>query len=1148
MPRRSVALEALRAAGQAVKSSPTRPSSSSWLSSSSSPATAASPSFEPRTSFLLPSQTPSWYPGHMQRALRSLPTLLARATPSLPLVIEVRDARLPLTSINPAFERMLRQVYGMTLGGGSKGKGVERQPGSEWEQRRLVVYTKRDLISPRIEAPLTEAFLEHGQRVMFVDTRNDRDVKRIHKWALQQARSLVKIAASAPQLSSEMSLRRLTGAFRHVSTPEVGVRIIIMGMPNVGKSTLLNALRRVGVGRGKAVATAPHPGHTRKVAGTVRITEVPSKHEENGKQTSSEADDPPIYVYDTPGIMVPFLGRGTRGSERGIKLALAAGIRTELFDSNVLADYLLYRFNLRYAYALSQQSQSASQEPAAPSYIRSLPLGRLLTQPTNDITELMTALAHRVPGALSKGGGVDLDLAANFMVQRWRDGKFGPEEGDLDLGLDECSGEVLAVDGEGFLQPALSEHDGENALPVVENSQAERIRNLVRQHFVEVMEADDPSRSTSRLIPVDSLLETDHDEQQTADASTEERKEMPVLLSNHQARKRAKQTYLESQREKYRAQGLIRDGPGKNSKNARRSMHTMSAPPGSRSIATDACDAITASEFAGCMGRLKAKRDDLRQGIALSISGGVDSMALAYLVSRWRDEHTPSTKIAAIVVDHRLRNESAEEAQLTAERLQALGLQTEIRTITWGQGGYPQLPAPGTAFEAVARSARRLTLLHFLRTHQLRTILFGHHADDQCETAVLRAMNGSRDVKHGLDGLGGMRSVDGFGAHALLAGLEQGRGRDWLAMGPFEQSLAIGRPLLPFAKSRLRATCLAAGVAWAEDPTNEDTDQNARNLVRGLLRDVEQDPSLVRKELNAEASRALSWCLQQAQTLATSAEPSPLDALRSWVRSVSDRRDDTERRVAQLFAKSVIRSGEHADALQVRLSQLPPETSDEDLKQLLRSVVNAASPHPLGSAAARGTGSGSDSPSSADALASRWLRCDSVTESLQKAALRSKPARTAVNGDVLLTARKVSIIPSNPSSDPPKSQSSETVIQVSRAPLKVDDSESRRLWHTGSVSRYSPGSGPAQDWRLWDGRYFVRVVRTSATDGGCELEWSIRPGLLSTQVLPRIYLLCGQDAAPQLIRGAQLTEAGRAAAAAKVCAQHAVRVDIQAAR
>lgn len=103
-------------------------------------------------------------------------------------------------------------------------------------------------------------------------------------------------------------------------------------MPNVGKSSLLNALRRVGVRKGKAFNTGAMPGVTRKLTGTVKVYEKP-----------------PVYVFDTPGVMVPYLGHSERGAERGLKLALAAGIKEGLFEPEVVADYLLYKLNLRLA-------------------------------------------------------------------------------------------------------------------------------------------------------------------------------------------------------------------------------------------------------------------------------------------------------------------------------------------------------------------------------------------------------------------------------------------------------------------------------------------------------------------------------------------------------------------------------------------------------------------------------------------------------------------------------------------------------------------------------------------------------------------------------------------------------------------------------
>ncbi|KAE8235393.1 hypothetical protein A4X13_0g9512, partial [Tilletia indica] len=306
-------------------------------------------------------------------------------------------------------------------------------------------------------------------------------------------------------------------------------------------------------------------------------------------------------------------------------------------------------------------------------------------------------------------------------------------------------------------------------------------------------------------------------------------------------------------------------------------------------------------------------------------------------------------------------------------------------------------------------------------------------------------MNGSCDVQQGLHGLGGMRMADGFGAHALLASLEKGHGRYWLAMSPLDQSIAIGRPMLSFPKSRLRVTCLAAGISWAEDPTNEVTDQDACNCVRALLRRVELGSDLAAPtEIKGDAFRALASCVHQANATVTAARSS-LEALRLWVRSISDRRDDAERRVMQLFAKAVMESGDYGEVLQVRVNRMPLDTSDGDLKQLLGAVVNAASPPPRGSAAARGVGQGSNSPKSPDALAGTWLRHEAVVDLSPKAVVRSKPARTVVNGNVLLTVRKVPASPScSPSTPSSTSSSSEAVVQVTQAPLKADEVDSKR--------------------------------------------------------------------------------------------------------
>lgn len=125
--------------------------------------------------------------------------------------------------------------------------------------------------------------------------------------------------------------------------------MLVAGMPNVGKSSILNALRRVGVRKGvsyphsrrkvrthheespgKAASTSSEPGHTRRLSTHIKI-----------------ASDPPVYIYDTPGIMVPFLGKGVAGQETAMKLALTGGMKESLLERDLVGEYLLWRLRLR---------------------------------------------------------------------------------------------------------------------------------------------------------------------------------------------------------------------------------------------------------------------------------------------------------------------------------------------------------------------------------------------------------------------------------------------------------------------------------------------------------------------------------------------------------------------------------------------------------------------------------------------------------------------------------------------------------------------------------------------------------------------------------------------------------------------------------
>lgn len=166
--------------------------------------------------------------------------------------------------------------------------------------------------------------------------------------------------------------------------------------------------------------------------------------------------------------------------------------------------------------------------------------------------------------------------------------------------------------------------------------------------------------------------------------------------------------------------------------------------------------------------------------VAVAVSGGADSIALALLVSRWgRPE--------AMIVDHGLRPEATAEAQLAVEQLARFGVPSRVLRLRLQHG---------PAVSERARVARYAVLASACADAGLVDLLTGHHVQDQVETLLLRDAMGS-----GPAGLAGMAGVVHHGDVRLL------------------------RPLLNATPDRLRATVREAGARWSEDPGNHDPSQ-----------------------------------------------------------------------------------------------------------------------------------------------------------------------------------------------------------------------------------------------------------------------------------------------------------------------------------
>lgn len=166
--------------------------------------------------------------------------------------------------------------------------------------------------------------------------------------------------------------------------------------------------------------------------------------------------------------------------------------------------------------------------------------------------------------------------------------------------------------------------------------------------------------------------------------------------------------------------------------------------------------------------------------IGLAVSGGSDSMALLHAACAWGD-----VPVEAVTVDHGLRPEAAGEAARVGEACRRLGVAHEI--LRWeGWDGKGNL-------QDQARQNRYSLIAGWARARGLDRVALGHTMDDQAETFLMRL---SREA--GVEGLAAMRRV-------------------------FDRDgMRFDRPFLDARRAGLRAYLEGLGVAWVEDPSNED--------------------------------------------------------------------------------------------------------------------------------------------------------------------------------------------------------------------------------------------------------------------------------------------------------------------------------------
>ncbi len=205
------------------------------------------------------------------------------------------------------------------------------------------------------------------------------------------------------------------------------------------------------------------------------------------------------------------------------------------------------------------------------------------------------------------------------------------------------------------------------------------------------------------------------------------------------------------------------------------------------------------------------------EAIALAVSGGPDSMALAQaFVCVF-----PDINIHIITVNHGLRDEAQEEAQAVAKWVGEQPHKSLTHVVLNWQGDKPD-----TGLLEAARHARYGLLHEYCEGHKIHHVFLGHHQDDQAETFLIRLSKGS-----GLDGLAGMKPVQE------------------------NNKINLCRPFLNISKADLVSYCTEHDINFAQDPTNENEDYLRPRLRKSM--DVLSEEGLTPERLSALSKRLL---------------------------------------------------------------------------------------------------------------------------------------------------------------------------------------------------------------------------------------------------------------------------------------------------
>ncbi len=268
-----------------------------------------------------------WFPGHMAKARRQITEKLKLVD----VIIELLDARLPLSSRNPMIDEIVK------------------------DKPRLILLNKSDLADGEVSGQWIGYFAKQGLKAIPIDSLNGKGVGSIPG----HCRQLVE------EKTERIHKKGIQGR---------PVRTMVLGIPNVGKSSLINRMARR-----KVAKTGGRPAVTRQQQ-WVKLGE--------------------LDLLDTPGVLWPKFDDPLVG----LRLAASGAIKDEILDFQEVAHFLIDY--VRYHYPLAIKERYRIDELAS------------------DTFEIMDQIGSK-RGFLRSGGVVDRDKAAEVVLREYRSGKWG---------------------------------------------------------------------------------------------------------------------------------------------------------------------------------------------------------------------------------------------------------------------------------------------------------------------------------------------------------------------------------------------------------------------------------------------------------------------------------------------------------------------------------------------------------------------------------------------------------------------------------------------------------------------------------------------------------------------------------------------------